>query len=304
MKENADIEKLKFGKRPGRFLDFQPMNRLKKKCFIATVGIHLLLLTILVVGPAFYNPQPKSDSSTVLTVIPDTLVDAALNSGVRNATPPAPAPIVTPPQPQQTPPTPAVQPVPPPPAPKPVTEPSPSWLKRIFEPAPKPAPNPTESKPEHKIQVNTDLVTRTAPKNNPNQSTPNNSRRDVRALNSTIKNLRSNLSSPTEVNLPGDSTVAYANYGSVVTSVYHQKWITLEPTGMEKENAVVTFKVTIASDGSVISASIVTPSGDANVDRGVQRMLDDVTFIAPFPEGATEKERTYTIDFNAIRATE
>ena len=116
--------------------------------------------------------------------------------------------------------------------------------------------------------------------------------------------MRNNLSSPTEVNLPGNSNVAYANYGNVVTSVYHQKWLTLAPTGMEKENAVVTFRVTIASDGTVLSAGIITPSGDVNVDRGVQRMLDNVSFIAPFPDGATDKERTYIIDFNAVRTTE
>ena len=31
----------------------------------------------------------------------------------------------------------------------------------------------------------------------------------------------------------------------------------------------------------------------------VQHMLERVTFIAPFPEGATEKERSYTMNFNA-----
>ena len=56
--------------------------------------------------------------------------------------------------------------------------------------------------------------------------------------------------------------------------------------------------VTIASDGTVISARIITPSGDASVDASVQRTLDRVTYIAPFPEGATEKERTYIINFN------
>ena len=56
--------------------------------------------------------------------------------------------------------------------------------------------------------------------------------------------------------------------------------------------------MTIASDGTVISARIITPSGDAGVDASVQRTLDRVTFIAPFPEGATEKERTYIINFN------
>jgi TonB family protein len=153
----------------------------------------------------------------------------------------------------------------------------------------------------HKILVNTQLVTRGASKT---AAPAVNLRNNARTINSAIKNLRSKLSSPTEVNLSGNNSVAYANYGSVVTSIYHQKWLTLEPAGMEKENAVVTFRVTIASDGTVISAGIIAPSGDANVDRAVQRMLDNVSFIAPFPESATEKDRTYIIDFNAIRTTE
>jgi TonB family protein len=56
--------------------------------------------------------------------------------------------------------------------------------------------------------------------------------------------------------------------------------------------------VTIASDGTVITARIVTPSGDAGVDNSIQRALDRVTFIAPFPEGAKEKERIFIIKFN------
>jgi TonB family protein len=279
------------------------MNRLQKKCVIATAGFHLLLLLILVFGSAFFQPRPKPDDTQLLNVIPANLIDAAFNSGVRNATPPAPAPVVVPP-PQPAPPTPAVQPAPPLPAPKPVVTPPPTLterLKEIFTPEPtpvKPVPAKTEPKP-HQIQVNTQLVARIAPKNSANKPQSN-----AKAINSALKSLRDNLSSPTEVNLPGNSTVAYANYGNVVTSVYHQKWITLEPTGMEKDNAVVVFKVTIASDGTVISARIIIPSGDANVDRAVQRMLDNVTIIAPFPEGATEKERTYTINFNAIRTPE
>ena len=61
------------------------MNRLQKKCVIATAGIHLLLLLILLVGPAFFNPQPKPDDTQVLDVIPANLIDAAFNSGVRGA---------------------------------------------------------------------------------------------------------------------------------------------------------------------------------------------------------------------------
>jgi periplasmic protein TonB len=260
------------------------MNRLQKKCAIVTVGAHLLLLTILIVGPAFFNPQPKPDNTQLLDVIPANLIDAALNSGVRQA---APAPVVTPP-PQPTPPAPVIQ-----PAPKPVVTPQPTFMdkvEKIFKPEPKPEPEKTETKP-HQIQVNTQLVTRVAPKNSTSKPPPN-----TRAVNTALTTLRKNLSSPTEVNLPGDSTVAYANYASVVKSVYDQAWTLPDSIANDDENIKVT--VTIASDGTVISARIREQAGDAPVDASVQRTLDRVTFVAPFPEGSADKQRTYIINFN------
>ena len=132
------------------------MNRLQKKCAIATAGIHLLLLTILIVGPAFFKPQPKPDDTQLLNVIPANLIDAAFNSGVRNATPPAPTPtpVVTPPPPQPAPPTPTVQ--PPPPVPRPVVPPPPPDLTPVVKPA--------KIEP-HKIQPNLTPTVRPAPKN-------------------------------------------------------------------------------------------------------------------------------------------
>ena len=112
------------------------------------------------------------------------------------------------------------------------------------------------------------------------------------------------MSAPTEVSAPGNSSVAYAQYGTVVVSVYHQTWPIVVPNDMANDSAVVIFSVTIARDGTVINTSIITKSGDANVDAAVQRMLSRVTSIAPFPDGATEKERTYTINFNATRTSE
>ncbi len=70
------------------------MNRQQKKCLIATVGFHLLLILILVVGPGFFSPKPKPDTTQLLDVIPATAVEAALNSGVKSAQPPPPAPPV------------------------------------------------------------------------------------------------------------------------------------------------------------------------------------------------------------------
>jgi len=265
------------------------MNRLQKKCVIATAGFHLLLLLVLVFGSAFFQPRPKPDDTQLLNVIPANLIDAAFSSGVRNATPPALTPIVTPP-PQPAPPTPVVQPTP-----------TPTLIDRVekyFKPEPvKPTPDltpvekPARSEP-HKIQPNLTPTVRTPPKNSP---TTDNSQQTARAINTAIRNLKKNLSPGTTIDMPGDSTVAYANYASVVKSIYDRAW-TLPDTIAGDENIMV--KVTIASDGTVISSRITERSGDAPVDASVQRALDRVTFVAPFPEGSSDKQRTYTIDFN------
>jgi TonB family protein len=263
------------------------MNRLQKKCFIATAGVHLLLLVILIVGPAFFQPRPKADDLNMLDVIPANLIDAQFSSGIRNAQPPPPAPVVTPPQ---------SQPPPPLPPPKPA-ESSPSFvekMEKIFKSEP--------AKPEpHKIQVNTQLVARTGPRNT---STSDNSAQRARALRKAIQNLKKNFSSNSKVDMPGNSTAAYASYDSAVKSVYYQAWmqILLDTVAKNGENVIV--HVTIANDGTVLSASIVTPSGDQKVDESVRRTLERVKFIAPFPEGATEKERSYTINFNTTVANQ
>ncbi|HTV63055.1 MAG TPA: TonB family protein [Verrucomicrobiae bacterium] len=269
------------------------MNRLQKKCVIATAGLHLLLLAILVFGPAFFNREPKNDNLPVLDVIPANLIDAAFMSGVKAAAPPPPQPVTVsqppPPQPVQ----PVPKPVQPAPAPKPTFE---NELKKFFTPAPKPepvqpAPQADESQP-HKIVVNTQLVTRAAPR----YFRPENTRNDAKALNQAITSLSQDLSSATKIDMPGTSSVAYANYAAVVKSVYEQAWIPPDNTASDEANTKVS--VTIASDGTVISALIIAPSGDANTDDSVQRTLDRVTFIAPFPEGTTAKPRNYIINFN------
>ena len=269
------------------------MNRTQKKCVLATAGIHLLLLVILFVGPAFFNPKPNFDNSQVLDVIPANLVDAQFNSGVKNAQQPAPAPVAVP--------------QPPPPAPKPAVQPapapSPSFVEKVekmfkSEPA-KPAPDLTRAeKPEkraeknssHKIQINTQLVTRTASKT----SSAKNS--EAVALRNAIQHLQKNFSPSTTIDLSGNSSAAYANYASVVKSIYEQAWQPPDDTASDDANTKVS--VTIASDGTVISARIIAPSDDAGVNATVQRTLDRINFIAPFPKGAKEKQRTYIINFN------
>jgi len=51
-------------------------------------------------------------------------------------------------------------------------------------------------------------------------------------------------------------------------------------------------------DGTVISGKVVNSSGNAALNKLVKRVLDAVTFIAPFPEGAKDSQRTFNIIFD------
>jgi TonB family protein len=255
------------------------MNRLQKKCLIAAAGTHLLVL-VVVLCSGFITSKPKADDSQLLDVIPATAIDAALTSGVKNATPPAPTP---------EPPTPvvkAVEPVKPP-----ETMPPEDLTKEDNSPKPL----------KHEIQPDLKKVVRNNP-NVPDTSAADAAKekrlRDARllAIRKATSAIKENSSSSTTVDMPGASSVAYANYASIVKSVYTQAWRPPDDTASDDANVKVT--ITIANDGRVISAHIVGASGDAGVDNSVQKTLDYVQQIAPFPDGATETERTYTINFN------
>ena len=261
----------------------------------------------MVFGSAFFNPQPKPDDSQVLDVIPFTTVDARSTAVFatprRLRPPPAPAPVVVPP-PQPLPPTPVVQPAPEPPAPKPVVPPPPTLIdkvEKIFSPQPKPEPvrpepvKPAPNTPQpksHQIQVNTQLVSRAAPKISTPTVAP---QRDTRAFSAALQNLKRNLSPGMTVDMPGESSVAYASYRDALATIYYNAWIT--PNDMANDEAITTVKITVASDGTVIHARIITPSGDAKADDSVRSALDRVPSVPPLPD-KSKSERDFEISFN------
>ena len=285
------------------------MNRLQKKCLIATAGGHLLLILVLVFGSAFFvTHETKPDNSQVLDVIPANIVEAAFNSGVRNPRPPAPTP-VQPVQPPQTDPLPPPKPVvtpQPQPKPEPVKQQEPVPVK-LQKPVPddikSPEPEPKPVKPaKPKIEVNLNQVTRSTPSASETKAAE--ARREAQqqakaradAFNKAIATIDKNASSATTVEMPGTSSVSYANYASVVKSIYERAWTPPNDTSSDDANTKVS--ITVSSDGSVITSHIIDPSGDSRVDASVQRTLDRVKFIAPFPDGAKEKEKTFIINFN------
>jgi TonB family protein len=262
------------------------MNRLQKKCLLATAGFHLLLLVILLVGPAFFSPKPKPDDLQLLDVIPAIAVDAAFSSGVKNAQAPAPTPVVPPPT----------------PAPQPPPVQPPTLVQRVaqfFKPAPEKLPPDDSAKPkEHVIKPDLNPVTHVAPKNTTTTAVPDDSQKNAKAkaLASALKALRSNLSSGTTFDMPGNSSVAYADYGQIVKSIYDQAWTSPDDLASADENVKV--HIVITRDGTVISASITNPSGDAKLDASVRKVLDRINFIRPFPDDSKDKERAYDINFN------
>ena len=289
------------------------MNKLHQKCFIASGGFHLLLVVILVIGPAFLTSKSQSDNRPPMDVIPPNLIDGVVSGGGNpNGTPPPPAPIVPRPQP-------AVQSAP---QPEPVKPPEPVKVREpqhhpepVEEVKPtKPDPTSLETTNDHKRkkpEVSTTPVVRkqdtgkTAKTPSTTSSTDNEVRRMADARNraadligTTARNIGKNVSPGISMDPigPGGGGEAYAPYDDAVRSIYWHAWTA--PEDSASDQAVTKVTVTIASDGTVLSSRIIKGSGDASVDKSVQRTLDRVTFIAPFPEGAKDKQRTYTINFN------
>ncbi len=281
------------------------MDRLQQKCVIASAGFHLLLFVILLVGPAFLAPKSKVDNSRILDVIPGKLIDAAFSGGGNpQGRPPPPAP------PEPRPPA-VTQPAP---RPEPVKVREPEPPKEEVKPT-KPDPSALEPSPDRKRklpEVSTKPLIRrpdsTKTTKSPSTTSTADSeerrmadarrRRAAAVIGAAAQSLRDDIAPGTSIEPlgPGGGGEVYASYDQAVKSAYWHAWIPPEDTASDA--AITTATVTIASDGTVLTARIVKPSGDTNVDKSVQRTLEHVTYIAPFPEGAKEKQRTYTIKFD------
>jgi TonB family protein len=282
------------------------MNRTQKKCFIASAGFHLLLVVVLFVGPAFLSRRSKPDNMPVLDFVPFKTVDSAMSGGGdRNARPPAAAPPA--PQPPQP-----VAAQPPPPQPEKVREPDPPKEVKVTKPEPDSLEPVNEHKPR-KPEVNTTLVTRKhdtdrrakeladAKAQEQVKEYAEARRRAADLLGRTASHIGSEVSGATTIALsgPGGGGVPYANFLQAVKSVYARAWVV--PDGVTDDDATTAASVTIARDGTVVSARIIRSSGNRDVDGSVQATLERVTYAAPLPESAKEDQRTVTINFN-VRA--
>lgn len=283
------------------------MNRLQKKCFVFSIGLHGLLLVIFLLGAGFLSHRPKNEAVPVLDFIPSKIVEGLVSGGgTAGAKPPPPAPA---PAPKIETPPPTPQPVvkkadipkPEPPkvaprTPEPVTPPSTEVVKV--------PPKRWETKPaKPEIQPNLKPTVRSKSSVEQARKAQNEAAERQRAeaahqasIKSAVESLRNTFSTSTGIEVPGPGGEAYAGYSLVIQSIYQNAWI--KPSGVVEAVNVVKVTVVIDKAGNVTSAKIVKGSGNPAVDASVQRTLDRIRKVPPFPEGSKDDQRIFDIDFN------
>jgi TonB family protein len=269
------------------------MNRLQKKCIMASAGMHLLLVVILLVGPAFISSKSKTDDLPILDFIPVKTVDALVSGGGDPkgrlpSPPPATAQPQPPVQPQRT--------------PAPPKQPEPEVAKHDPEPSLDLSPKPR--KPDISLKP---VVQKTTPQTDSRRvqalekerrELADLRRRTAEAFGHAAEQIGDAISSSTTIALkgPGGGGVPYANFLQAVKTIYANAWVL--PDGVTDDDATVAVSVTIARDGKVVISRITRSSSNAAVDRSVQVALDRVRRVAPLPDDASEDQRTVTINFN------
>lgn len=281
------------------------MERLHKKCFVASACLHGLLLGVAVIGSGFLAGR-KPDTVRVLEFIPANavLTDGATSGGGN--------PHVT------TPPAAGSPAAPPPPVAKAaVPEPEPPKPARSAESFSLPKETTTAKKKSEATEKNIakqetkrDLglnkkVTRTPSKQTTTKSTSTNSQRNdaqremAKRVGETLGVLTGGLSGGVGVEVPGPGGAAYVNYRDVVATIYQQRYkqAVAAAGDIARGDTSADVAITIARDGRVVGREITRRSGNAALDRLVQRVLDAVTEIAPFPAGAKDERRTFNLTF-------
>ena len=247
------------------------MGRLKRSCVVGSVVFHILILAMLVLGPMLL--AKRDETVRVIDLVSSDVIDKLLAPAAPVAPPPAPAP------PKPTPPKPEPKKIQPKPKPKPIL-PKP----KIITPKPKP-------KPKIKVNLNSNVRKPDAR----NTKAQKQAAKQREALNRSLNKLDTKLSDRTAVNVPL-GRYASANYESLIRRKYMDA--TIHP-GAISGDPVVKVRLVIARSGRVLSASITGQSGVTSWDRAVQKTLDRVKFIKPFPESMKGAQQTFNLNFNS-----
>lgn len=307
------------------------MTRLQKKCFMASVGMHALLLVILIASAAFRSRPVTRDIPIVMTMVnvPVTDEPGAGGGSPGEPAPPRPAPqpvpqmAVTPPTPQPVRPAPqtrAVEPTPPPRSVERPREPDPTPQPDMSDEATLPAPKPPKKHKEHVVVPTFDSTTevshrKTKPKVTESQPVDTEMAAEARAaarraaasrlsrelaaaLDTLASGVRTSGAKGTVVDVAGANggSRAFVGYETYIYNAYYRAWVAPEDTA--DKHAITDVKIIVERDGTILSSEIIQGSGDRAMDRSVEQALRRVQNLPHFPEGATDEQRTFIIQFN------
>jgi TonB family protein len=296
------------------------MTQLQKKCFVASSGVHGLLLVILVAAAVFHSETAVTEEQ-VLTIISPRLLDRAGSGGEAPAAvtpqmvtpPPAAPPAAAPP----------IRPIPVEPAPQPrpivqakaelpsETKPKVEKVTQEKPVAPEKIPTSAKTAPTKTHEIVPDLTRTTHIASSTTSSTkPSNSATSsahsstnahpdefAKALSELDTKIRGSAAQSTVVTVPGEGGgEAFTGYEAYIQSTYTHAW--KSPDGATQNFPTADVKIVVGRDGTIFSAELTGSSGDAATDRSVQRTLNSVTKLRPFPEGAQDAQRTFHIRFN------
>jgi outer membrane biosynthesis protein TonB len=278
------------------------MTRLQKKCFLFSAGMHSLL-GVIVLGSAAFREKPATRDIPILTMIPARILDEAGAGGGSPEPAAAPQPAA--------PAVPAPQPIAPPHAAELLPRPKPREAER--EPAPQPLiAKEAEARPARKThEIHVDYTpatsatrqtkTKTSEAAVAESSSLANARRLRREIAESLDALAAGVKSSgakgTVVEMPGQGGgEAFAGYETVIYNAYYHAWIT--PDSVADKLAATDAKIVVARDGTILSAEILSKSGEPALDKSVGRVLRAVTKLPPFPASARDEQRSFLIRFN------
>jgi len=277
------------------------MNRSQKKCLVVSTGLHLALLSSVVLLSAFQPAAPPGlefqpiDFTPVITTF-DNMSGGGNPQGQTLQTPPPPAP-------------PRVQ-KPPEPAPREIArEPQPKPEEDSLTPSARPAPRRPQIDPSNIVTRPRNEKSKAKPKQNDEESQDQDRelakaaadarRRLAQQLGQMASQLGNNRSGPISIEIkgPGGGGLPYANFYQAVYSIYKREWII--PDGATDSDATTVAEITVARDGRVVSAIITRSSGNAAVDQSIQLTLDRVRQVPPLPPNSEKDKVPVTINFTA-----
>ena len=279
------------------------MARTQQKCVIASTGVHLLLALILIIGPGFRSSKSKMDDLPILDFVPMKTVDALVSGGgYRDGSLPSAAPVVQPPPPTPQPPPVKAEKQPDPDPPKDVP-------KVVSQPKDDPESLAPSTQSKRKPEISTTLVTRKkdtseaktkaeAKAKEEAKEWAESRRQFAQKIGKAADRIGEETSGTTSIRLrgPGGGGLPYTSFLAAVKKAYEDAWVV--PDGVEDDKSTAVASVTIARDGSVVRAHIISRSGNALIDHSVQATLDRVRIAAPLPDDSKGNERTVDINFN------